>query len=55
MKDDDDHLKPFKTKKAKDAERKKFDELTMKRVAAYIAFMMEQWVDMDIIFAPYHV
>ena len=55
MKDDDDYLKPFKTKKAKDAEHKKFDELTMKRVAAYIAFMMEQWVDMDIIFAPYHV
>ena len=55
MKDDDDYLKPFKTKKAKDAERKKFDELTMKRVVAYIAFMMEQWVDMDIIFVPYHV
>ena len=55
MKDDDDYLKPFKTKKDKDAERKKFDELTMKRVAAYIAFMMEQWVDMDVIFVSYHV
>jgi len=55
MKDDDDYLKPFKTKKAKDAERKKFDELTMKRVAAYIALMMELWKDMDSIYASYHV
>jgi len=55
MKDDDDYLKPFETKKDKDAERKKLHELTMKRVAAYIAPMMEQWVDMDVIFAPYHV
>ena len=55
MKDDDDYLKPFQTKKAKNEERKKFHELTMKRVAAYIAHMMEQWVDMDIIFVPYHV
>ena len=55
MKDDDDYLKPFQTKKAKNEERKKFHELTMKRVVAYIAFMMEMWVDMDCIFAPYHV
>jgi len=55
MKDDDDYLKPFETKKAKDTERKKFHELTMKRAAAYIAFMMEQWVDMDVIFVSYHV
>ena len=55
MKDDDDYLKPFETKKAKDAERKKFHELTMKRVAAYIALMMEQWQDMDSIYAPYYV
>ena len=55
MKDDDDYLKPFETNKAKDAERKKIHELTMKRVAAYIALMMEQWVDMNIIFVPYHV
>ena len=55
MKDDDDYLKPFETKKDKDAERKKLHELTMKRVAAYIAPMMEQWVVMDVIFAPYHV
>ena len=55
IKDDDDYLKPFETKKAKDTERKKFHELTMKRAAAYIAFMMEQWVDMDVIFVSYHV
>ena len=55
MKDDDDYLKPFETKKAKDAECKRFHELTMKRVAAYIALMMETWVDMDMIFAPYNV
>ena len=55
MKDYDDYLKPFETKKAKDAERKKFHELTMKRVAAYIALMMEEWQDMDSIYAPYHV
>ena len=55
MKDDDDYLKPFETKKAKDAERKKIHKLTMKRVAAYIAHMMEQWIDMDTIFASYHV
>jgi len=55
MKDDDDYLKPFETKKAKDEECKKFHKLTMKRVAAYIALMMETWVDMDMIFAPYNV
>ena len=55
MKDDDDYLKPFETKKGKDVERKKFHKLTMKRVAAYIALMMEQWKDMDSIYAPYHV
>ena len=55
MKDDDDYLKPFETKKDKDAARNKFHEDTTKRVAAYIALMMEMWVDMDCIFAPYHV
>ena len=54
MKDDDDYLKPFETKE-KDAAHNIFHEETMKRVAAYIALMMEQWVDMDVIFAPYHV
>ena len=55
MKDNDDLLKPFETKEAKDEERRGFHELTMKRVAAYIALMMEQWKDMDSIYAPYHV
>ena len=55
MKDNDDLLKPFETKEAKDKERERFHEETMKRVAAYIALMMETWVDMDCIFAPYHV
>ena len=55
MKDDDDHLKPFETKEAKDEERRGFHELTMKRVAAYIELMMEQWKHMDSIYAPYHV
>ena len=55
MKGDEDHLKQFETKEAKDEERRGFHELTMKRVAAYIALMMEQWVDMDIIFVPYYV
>ena len=55
MKDDDEHLKQFETKEAKDEERRGFHELTMKRVAAYIALMMEQWQDMDSIYASYHV
>ena len=55
MKDDDEHLKQFDTKEAKDEERRRFHDLTLKRVAAYIAFMMEQWKDMDSIYAPYHV
>ena len=55
MKDDDDYLKPFETKADKDTARNKFHEDTMKRVAAYIALMMETWVDMDMIFAPYNV
>jgi len=55
MKDDDDYLKPFETKKDKDTARNKFHEENMKRVAAYIANMMETWVDMDCIFASYHV
>ena len=55
MKDDDDHLKPFETKEAKDKERERFHEETMKRVAAYISLMMERWQDMDFIYAPYHI
>ena len=55
MKDDDDHLKQFETKEAIHEERRRFHELTMKRVAAYIALMMEQWQDMDSIYASYHV
>ena len=55
MKDDEDHLKQFETKEAKDEEGRRFYDLTMKRVAAYIALMMEQWKDMDSIYAPYHV
>ena len=41
MKDDDDYLKPFETKKDKDEAHNKFHEDTTKRVAAYIALMME--------------
>ena len=52
MKDDDNHLKQFVTKEAKHEEHRRFHELTMKRVAAYIALMMEQWQDMDSIYAP---
>ena len=55
MKDDDDYLKPFETKKDKDAARNKFHEETMMRVVAYIVLVMEMWVDMNCIFAPYHV
>ena len=55
MKDDDDHLKPFETKEAKDEERKRFHNETMNRVSAYISLMMEWWKDMDSIYAPYHV
>ena len=40
MKDDDDHLKPFKTKKEKQKERKTFHEETFTKIAAYISFMM---------------
>ena len=53
MKQDDDHLKPFETKEAKDKERERFHEETMKRVAAYISLMINRW--MDSIYAPYHV
>ena len=55
MKDDDDYRKPFETKKEKDEACNKFHKDTIKRVASYIALMMETWVDMDCIFAPYHV
>ena len=55
MKDNDDYLKPFETKKEKDEPRNKFHKDTMKRVASYIALMMETWVDMGCIFAQYHV
>ena len=55
MKQDDDHLKPFETKEAKDKERERFHEETMKRVSAYMSLMMERWEDMDSIYAPYHV
>ena len=55
MKDDDDYLKPFETKKEKYAAHNIFHEETMKRVAAYIVLMMETWVDMDCIFTSYHV
>ena len=54
-KDDDDHLKPFETKEAKDKERERFHEETMKRVAAYISLMMNRWEDMDSMYAPYYV
>ena len=37
MKDDDDHLKSFKTKKAKQKERKRFHQVTFTNVAAYIS------------------
>ena len=53
MKDDDDHLKPFETKEAKDKERERFHEETMKMVAAYISLMINRW--MDSIYASYHV
>ena len=55
MKQDDDHLKPFETKEAKDKERERFHEETMKMVAAYISLMMNRWEDMDSIYAPYYV
>ena len=52
MKDDDDHLKSFETKKAKQKERKRFDQETFTNVAAYISLMMSRWEHMDVIFAP---
>ena len=55
MKDDDEHLKSFETKKAKQKERKRFDQETFTNVAAYISLMMSRWEDMDVIFAPYHI
>ena len=55
MKDDDDHLKPFETKEAKDKERERFHEEIMKMVAAYISLMMNRWEDMDSMYAPYYV
>ena len=55
MKDDDDYLKLFATKKEKQKERHKFYQETMKRVAAYISHMMTRWEDMDVIFASYHI
>jgi len=55
MMDDDDHLKSFETKKAKQKERKRFDQETFTNVAAYISLMMSRSEDMDVIFAPYHI
>ena len=55
MNDDDDHLKSFETKKAKQKERKRFHQETFTNVAAYISLMMSRWEDMDVIFAPYHI
>ena len=55
MKDDDDYLMPFKTKKKKQKEWKKFHQETVKRVASYILHMVTQWEDMDAIFVPYHI
>ena len=58
MKDDDDYLKHLqqrRTNKSNDINFHKFHQEPLKRVAAYIALMMEQWVDMDIIFVPYYV
>jgi hypothetical protein len=55
MKEDNDYLKPFATKKEKQKERHKFHRETVKRVAAYISHMMTRWEDMDVIFAPYHI
>ena len=55
MKDDDDHLKPFKTKKLKDKKQKRFHKETMKRVSAYISLMIERWEDIDVIYALYHI
>jgi len=55
MKDDDDHLKSFETKKAKQKERKRFHQETFTNVAAYISLMISRWEDMDVIFAPYHI
>ena len=40
MKDDDDHLKSFETKKAKQKERKRFHQETFTNVAAYISLMI---------------
>ena len=55
MKDDDEHLKSFETKKAKQKEQKRFHQETFTNVAAYISLMMSRWEDMDVIFAPYHI
>jgi hypothetical protein len=55
MKDDNDYLKPFATKKEKQKEQHKFHQETVKRVVAYISHMMTRWEDMDVIFAPYHI
>ena len=55
MKDDDDHLKSFETKKAKQKERKRFHQETFTNVAAYISLMMSRSEDMDVIFVPYHI
>ena len=55
MKDDDDHLKPFKTKKEKQKECKRFHQESFTKVAAYISVMMTRWEDMDAIIAPYDI
>ena len=55
MKDDDDHLKSFETKKAKQKERKRFHQETFTNVAAYISLMIERWQYMDVIYVPYHI
>ena len=55
MKDNDDFLNPFKMRKQKQNEQKRIHQETMKKIAAYVWFMMIWWEDMDVIYAPYHI
>ena len=55
MPDNDDYLKPFRTKKKKQKARKKFHDETITNIAAYISLMMTRWEEMDVIYAPYHI
>ena len=53
-KDDHDELNKSSRCQAKLETRKKLHKDIVRKVGAYISLQMQQWLDRDIIWAPYH-